>query len=310
MNNSINRIIRFFLVFTILISSCRLKNDRPEVTEKQQSELDSSKPNHDEEEIKTAIEKLLFAAGNYNIEDLDDMVSDKAMLGISSFKDGVWKNSEISINEFFASVKEIERSPYREIPTDFDIIVTEGKIALARADCVLYRWGIPQTREINHFTLMKENDVWKFLNISWTKYNVPEEQKKYDLEVFARAYAQAWCSQRPNFVASFFTEDGSLMVNNGDPATGTQAITNVAKGFMDTFPDMIVSMDSLVTKSDKTKFYWTLTGTNDVPDGTGNKVQISGFEEWTLNDQGLIKASKGSFDAQEYKRQLEFGIGN
>ncbi|MEN8787976.1 MAG: hypothetical protein ABF295_00570, partial [Flavobacteriaceae bacterium] len=78
-----------------------MKNDRPEVTEKQQSELDSSKPNHDEEEIKTAIEKLLFAAGNYNIEDLDDMVSDKAMLGISSFKDGVWKNSEISINEFF-----------------------------------------------------------------------------------------------------------------------------------------------------------------------------------------------------------------
>ena len=31
-----------------------------------------------------------------------------------------------------------------------------------------------------------------------------EDKKKYDLEIFARGYAQAWCSQRPNFVSSFF----------------------------------------------------------------------------------------------------------
>jgi hypothetical protein len=310
MNKPFNKLILPFLVFTVLISSCNIKNDKAKETENLNSGIENSTPKPDEEEIKAAIEKLLFAAGNYNIEDLDEMISDKAMLGISSLKEGSWTNSEISVNEFFASVKERERSPYREIPTDFDIIITQGKIALARADCILYSWGIPQTREINHFTMMKENDVWKFLNISWTKYDLQEEQKIFDIDVFASAYAQAWCSQRPNFVASFFAQDGSLMVNNGEPATGTKAITNVAKSFMDTFPDMIVSLDSLVNKSDKIRFYWTLTGTNDVPDGTGNKVNISGFEEWTLNDNGLIKASKGSFDAQEYKRQLELGIGN
>tara|TARA_R110001583_G_scaffold77046_1_gene210151 strand:- start:4540 stop:4932 length:393 start_codon:yes stop_codon:yes gene_type:complete len=127
------------------------------------------------------------------------------------------------------------------------------------------------------------------------------------LEIFARGYAQAWCSQRPNFVSSFFTEDGELRVNNGKPAKGTEAIINVAKGFMETFPDMIVSMDSLTTKSDKTRFYWSLSGTNDVPNGTGMKVKISGFEEWTLTDDGLIQKSSGYFDEKEYKRQLEFG---
>jgi hypothetical protein len=76
---------------------------------------------------------------------------------------------------------------------------------------------------------------------------------------------------------------------------------------METFPDLIVSMDSLTNKSDKTRFYWTLTGTNDIPNGTGKKVKISGFEEWIFNDDGLIQESMGFFDAKEYKRQLEFG---
>jgi predicted ester cyclase len=106
----------------------------------------------------------------------------------------------------------------------------------------------------------------------------------------------------------FYAEDGSLQVNDEEPAVGENAITNVAKGFMDAFPDMIVSMDSLVTKSDKKRFYWTLTGTNNGLNGTGNKIKINGFEEWTLNKDGLIQESKGYFDNKEYERQLKFGI--
>jgi hypothetical protein len=136
---------------------------------------------------------------------------------------------------------------------------------------------------------------------------LPEALKKFDLEVFAKSYAQVWCSQRPNFVSSFFAEDAVLQINDGTPAEGTEAITNVAKGFMDAFPDMIVSLDSLTTSSDKTKFYWTLTGTNNGRNGTGNKVKISGYEEWIINAEGLIQESKGYFDQDDYKRQLENG---
>ena len=123
----------------------------------------------------------------------------------------------------------------------------------------------------------------------------------------AKGYAQAWCSQKPDFVASFFSEDGSLSVNNGDAAVGRTAITEVAKGFMDAFPDMIVTMDRLLTTPKGFEFHWTLTGTNTGPNGTGKKVKISGFEIWQLDENGLIKESKGSFDSEEYNRQLKFG---
>ena len=291
----------------MFIVSCNPKNDNYESSQNATTETKLSEPTLDEKEIKATVEALLFAAGNYNIITLDSMVSDKAMLGISSLNDGTWSNSEIAINDYFESVKKRELSPYCEIPNNYDILITEGQVALARADCILYRWGVPQTREVNHFTLIKENGKWEILNISWTVVELSEDKEKFDLNIFARGYAQAWCSQRPNFVSSFFAEDGELTVNNGKPAKGTKAIINVAKGFMETFPDMIVSMDSLTTKSDKTRFYWSLTGTNDVPNGTGKKVKISGFEEWTLNDDGLIQESKGYFDDKEYEHQLEFG---
>jgi hypothetical protein len=122
---------------------------------------------------------------------------------------------------------------------------------------------------------------------------------------FGRDYSMAWSSQSPEKVAGFFASDGMLQVNDGEPAIGTEAITAVAKGFMDAFPDMVVTMDSLVTNSGKTRFYWTLTGTNNAPGGTGNKVEISGFEEWAFNKEGLVQESKGHFDAEDYNRQLK-----
>ena len=132
-----------------------------------------------------------------------------------------------------------------------------------------------------------------------------EEMIPGDLIEFGENYAAAWSSQEPGKVAEFYAEDASLTVNNGEPAIGTEAITNVAKGFMDSFPDMIVTMDSLVNESDKIQFHWTLIGTNTGPQGTGNKVHISGYEEWTLNKDGLVQVSKGNFNEDEYNRQLE-----
>lgn len=307
MKRTLRNVILTFIAFSTFIVSCKPKNDNSQLSQNATTEIKTPELNQDEENIKATVNTLLFNAGNYNIIALDSMVSDKAMLGISSLKDGTWSNSEIAINDFFESVKKRERSPYCEIPNNYDILITEGQVALARADCIFYRWGIPQAREVNHFTLIKENGKWKILNISWTVVELSEDKKNYDLEIFARGYAQSWCSQRPNFVSSFFAEGGELTVNNGKTAKGTNAITNVAKGFMEAFPDMIVSLDSLTTKSDKTRFYWTLAGTNNGTNGTGNKVKISGFEEWTINDKGLIQKSNGYFDEKEYKRQLEFG---
>ncbi len=130
-----------------------------------------------------------------------------------------------------------------------------------------------------------------------------------ELEDFATKYAAAWCSQNPASVAGFFAENGSLKINDGEPSVGRAAITADAQSFMTALPDMMVAMDDATLESGgHAIFRWTLTGTNTGPGGTGNAVNISGYEEWTLDPDGLIAESEGHFDAEEYERQLNVGF--
>lgn len=74
---------------------------------------------------------------------------------------------------------------------------------------------------------------------------------------------------------------------------------------MTAFPDLVVRMDGLDVLEDGAIYRWTLTGTNTGPGGTGNAVNISGYEEWQLGLDGLIAESRGHFDAAEYQHQLQ-----
>jgi uncharacterized protein (TIGR02246 family) len=131
-----------------------------------------------------------------------------------------------------------------------------------------------------------------------------------ELNEFGKRYAKAWCSQDPESVAAFYAEDGSLSVNDGQPAVGRQAIAEEARGFMNTFPDMEVAMDDVVRQPHGTEFHWTLRGTNTGPGGSRMRVRISGYEVWQLDSDGLIRESKGRFDNAEYERQLKYGVAD
>ena len=118
-----------------------------------------------------------------------------------------------------------------------------------------------------------------------------------ELNDFAARYAKAWCSHNPESVAAFFAENTSLRVNGGPPTPALE----VARVFMRDFPDMTVTFDKLEARGDRTAFHWTLTGTYA---GTGKHVRISGYELWTIDNDGLIAESSGHFDHAEYERQL------
>src|SRR6266496_5098283 len=128
-----------------------------------------------------------------------------------------------------------------------------------------------------------------------------------ELHDFATHYTAAWCSQNPESVAAFFSPDGSLRVNDDPAAVGRSAITQVAQSFMTTFPDLAVMMDNVLPRGDVVEYHWTLIGTNTGPSGTGKRVRISGFEEWTFGDDGLVAEALGHFDQAEYDRQLAHG---
>ena len=104
------------------------------------------------------------------------------------------------------------------------------------------------------------------------------------LRDFARRYTDAWCSQDPAKVAEHYAPEGSLTINAGQPAEGRATITEVVRSFR------------------------TLVGTNSGPGGTGRSVRISGFEEWTIGEDGLIAESQGHYGQAEYDRQLQQGV--
>src|SRR6266581_6382326 len=95
------------------------------------------------------------------------------------------------------------------------------------------------------------------------------------LRDLAGRYTASWGSQNAASVAAFFAPNGSLKVNENEPAVGREAITEVAQGFMSAFPDLKVLMDDLIVDGDRAIYRWTLVGTNSGPGGTGHAVRIS-----------------------------------
>ena len=129
-------------------------------------------------------------------------------------------------------------------------------------------------------------------------------QEMETLTEFATRYAAAWSSQDPEMLASFYAENGRLQVNDGEPSVGPDAITQKARSFMSAFPDMVVELDELRRVGDRVQFHWRWTGTNTGPGGTGNAVDLRGYEQWALDDEGLILESLGHYDEAEYQRQV------
>lgn len=124
---------------------------------------------------------------------------------------------------------------------------------------------------------------------------------------FAMQYTAAWCSQDPARVAAHYSLNGSLTINDGVPALGREAIMAAAQEFMTAFPDLQVAMDDLRMEGQYLQYRWTLSGTNNGPGGTGNRVCVGGFEMWKIADDGLIAESHGYFDSAGYQRQLQRG---
>jgi nuclear transport factor 2 (NTF2) superfamily protein len=129
------------------------------------------------------------------------------------------------------------------------------------------------------------------------------------LRDFAGRYTAAWCSQDAASVAAFYAADGELRVNAGSAAQGRSAITEVVRGYMTAFPDLEVILDDALFQGDRAEYHWKLTGTNTGPGGTGHRVRISGYEVWSIGEDGLIARSQGHFDSAEYQRQLAHGAG-
>ena len=116
----------------------------------------------------------------------------------------------------------------------------------------------------------------------------------------AAAYIAAWNSGSADSVASFYAQDGSIIINRGEPWAGRKRVAEMAAGFFADVPELKLTCDEVRCAGDHVAYFWTFTGTHV---RTKNPLRIVGWEEWDLNAD-LLVASRGWFDAVDYERQV------
>lgn len=116
----------------------------------------------------------------------------------------------------------------------------------------------------------------------------------------ANAYTAAWNTGQPSAVAAFFALDGAIIINGGAPWEGRDGVMRMAAGFYADVPDLHLVCDGYRASGAHAVYLWTFTG---IHAGTGNALEVAGWEEWELDAAGLIKLSRGWFDADDYARQ-------
>lgn len=117
---------------------------------------------------------------------------------------------------------------------------------------------------------------------------------------FAAAYTAAWNSGSPEAVASFYAQDGQIVINRGEPWVGRKGVADMAAGFFADVPDLKLMCDDVRCAGSHVAYFWTFTGTHS---STRNRLRVVGWEEWDLDDDMKVVASRGWFDADDYARQ-------
>jgi uncharacterized protein (TIGR02246 family) len=121
------------------------------------------------------------------------------------------------------------------------------------------------------------------------------------LKTIAADYTAAWNSKSAEAVASFYAENGGIVINRGTPWKNRSAVTDMAAGFYADVPDLTLTCDDIRIAGTHAVYVWTFTG-HDA--GTGNPLMIKGWEEWDMDDDMKVVASRGWFDAEDYGRQV------
>jgi uncharacterized protein (TIGR02246 family) len=116
----------------------------------------------------------------------------------------------------------------------------------------------------------------------------------------ADAYTAAWNSGSAQAVAEFYAKDGGIVINRGEPWQGRNRVAQMASGFFSDVPDLKLVCDGLRCAGDHVVYLWTFTGTHS---GTKKPLRVSGWEEWDLDADYKVKASRGWYDADDYARQ-------
>lgn len=122
----------------------------------------------DEQAVRLLVEQLITAAGTYDLDTFEGMMATHANIAWASFRDGAWTTPTMTAEAFIADARsEVDPILYTEPVEDWTVHVDGGHLAFVRADAVLHIDGRPERHNIDYFTLIKQDGVWKFLTVSF-----------------------------------------------------------------------------------------------------------------------------------------------
>jgi len=124
---------------------------------------------------------------------------------------------------------------------------------------------------------------------------------------FARRYTDAWCSQDPARVAENYAPDGSSPSTTAH-LSGARRHHRGRPIVHGRLPGYAGAHGRPRRTRRQRRIPLDARRNEHGPGGTGHRVRISGFEEWTIGDDGLIASSLGHYDQAEYDRQVEHGV--
>lgn len=117
----------------------------------------------------------------------------------------------------------------------------------------------------------------------------------------AEAHCAAWTQKKPDTVAERYAQNATMIMNRGEPMTSRSEIGEMAAGFMANFPDLVLSLDTVLVADHHMVYAWTFQGQHKE---SGNHVRFSGWEEWDLDENLQVARSFGWYDGADYDRQV------
>lgn len=122
----------------------------------------------DEQTVRLLVEQLINAAGSYDFDTFEGMMAANANIGWASFRDGAWTTSTMKVEDWIAEARsEVDPTLYTEPVDEWTVHVDGGHLAFVRADAVLYVDDRRERHNIDYFTLIKQDGVWKFLSVAY-----------------------------------------------------------------------------------------------------------------------------------------------
>ncbi len=124
--------------------------------------------NSDERAVQDTVERFLVTIGDGDLDKLPAMFVPKANIGAASLRDGKWVSSTKTFEEWFTELKaESTWTRFREPVSKFTVHVESGQLAFVRADATYIVDGQVRSHNIDYFTLVRDEGIWRILNASY-----------------------------------------------------------------------------------------------------------------------------------------------